>query len=158
MSDPHIRPLGLEDLPILMTYEGELFGSDRWSEALYRSDIVRRDRQWWAIETPDGRFAGWAGVMVGPQADLLTIGIVPAYQGRGWGRALLQWCLENAREAGSREIFLEVRVTNKEALNLYQSIGFAEIGIRRRYYRDGIDAAVMQLRLAEPSPGPLGSC
>lgn len=157
MSTPHIRPLSLDDLPALMAYEEGLFGPDRWSEALYRDDIGRVDRQWWALESPDGEFAGWAGVMLGAQADLLTIGIVPAWQGHGWGALLLRWAIENARTAGARELFLEVRVTNKVALNLYRSIGFVEIGVRRRYYRDGIDAAVMQLRLAAPPPGPVGS-
>lgn len=66
--------------------------------------------------------------------DLLTIGVDPDYQGRKLGAMLLEKTLEKAVETGDEECFLEVRVSNKIAINLYTRYGFKKVGIRKEYY------------------------
>lgn len=66
--------------------------------------------------------------------DLLTIGIDPEYQGRGLGRFLLRCALAEALHGGADECFLEVRVSNTRAQNLYRSLGFEQVGLRHGYY------------------------
>jgi [ribosomal protein S18]-alanine N-acetyltransferase len=73
-----------------------------------------------------------------------TIGVDPAPQGRGIGRALLRDLLAVA-DAAHAAVFLEVRTDNEPAHALYASEGFAVVGLRRRYYApSGADAHTMR--------------
>jgi ribosomal-protein-alanine N-acetyltransferase len=75
--------------------------------------------------------------------EVHTIGVDPAYQGRGIGRRLLD---ELLRFADGGAVYLEVRTDNEAAIGLYTSVGFEQIGLRRRYYRvSGADAYTMRL-------------
>ncbi len=96
----------------------------------------------------DGQLVGYAGLVfvAGPpqaEAEIQTIGVDPAYQGRGIGRALLRRLLELA-DAAAATVFLEVRTDNDAARALYESEGFAVVGLRERYYLSGADAHTMR--------------
>lgn len=82
-----------------------------------------------------------------PEAELLTIAIAPAAQGKGLGRALLAEAMAAARRAGARRIFLEVAADNGAALALYAAAGFTRQGLRGGYYRRADGAAVDALVL-----------
>jgi ribosomal-protein-alanine N-acetyltransferase len=80
----------------------------------------------------------------GSEAEIHTIGVDPAHQGRGIGRALLRALLEVA-DAAHATVFLEVRTDNDAAQALYASEGFAVVGLRKRYYApSGADAHTMR--------------
>ena len=67
-------------------------------------------------------------------ADILNIGIDPDLQRQGYGRGLLNHLIEELRKRNIREIFLEVRVGNKSAIQFYKKQGFKEISVRKNYY------------------------
>lgn len=74
--------------------------------------------------------------------EVHTIGVDPLYQGRGIGRRLLD---ELLGFADGGVVYLEVRTDNDAAIALYRSAGFAQIGLRKRYYRvSGADAYTMR--------------
>lgn len=81
------------------------------------------------------------------EAELLTITTAPGARGRGIAGGLLSRILRRAADAGARRCFLEVAADNSPARRLYDRAGFAQVGLRPRYYRgaDGtaIDAIVM---------------
>ena len=82
------------------------------------------------------------------EVHLLNIGIAPAFQRRGYARRLMEHLVELAESDGREHIILEVREGNTAARNLYDSMGFAQIGTRKRYYEDSLeDAIVMILHL-----------
>ena len=86
--------------------------------------------------------------VVGPDLELLKIAVVGAARRRGVAAALLEACLEWGRRAVCETCFLEVRQGNEAAIRLYEKYGFREIGIRRAYYRDPVeDALVMSCDL-----------
>ena len=99
---------------------------------------------------PDTRpvIAGYAGMLFVPgglQADVLTIAVRESRWGLGIGSALLDALIQAARERDCAEVFLEVRADNPRAHGLYLRRGFAEIGVRRGYYKpSGVDAIVMR--------------
>ncbi len=72
---------------------------------------------------------------VGPEAELLLIGVPPASRGNGYGSALLALARRDARARGAETLFLEVREDNEPAFALYRRGGFTVIGRRRDYYR-----------------------
>jgi ribosomal-protein-alanine N-acetyltransferase len=71
----------------------------------------------------------------GGEAQLFNIAVSPDSQGRGLGRELLQWLIEQAKQQQAEMLFLEVRLSNQVAQLLYLDMGFNEIGLRKRYYR-----------------------
>jgi ribosomal-protein-alanine N-acetyltransferase len=74
--------------------------------------------------------------------EIHTIGVDPAYQGRGVGRRMLEELLKIAADS---VVHLEVRTDNATAIALYHSVGFTEVGLRKRYYRiSGADAYTMR--------------
>lgn len=86
---------------------------------------------------------------IGPEAELLLIGVAPAARRGGVGRALLATAADDARRRDATTMFLEVRDGNTAALALYRTAGYAVVGRRRDYYR-GPDGArdALTLRLA----------
>lgn len=68
------------------------------------------------------------------EAHILKVAIAPQYQRLGFGCSMLQHLINVAKVYGSEEIFLEVRISNSAAINLYKKYNFAEIGVRKGYY------------------------
>jgi [ribosomal protein S18]-alanine N-acetyltransferase len=130
----HVRPvLGLEH---------ELFPEESWSAAAFWNELAESDTRHYVVAVRDEQVVGYAGLAVfGDEAHVLTIGVTGAAQGHGIGTLLLRDLLA---AAGSRRVFLDVRVDNDVAQRLYQRHGFVQVGRRRRYYQpSGTDALVM---------------
>ena len=95
---------------------------------------------------PDiANIVGYAGLwLMVDEAHVTTIATHPNYRHRGLGELLLSSLIEIAYDIGARQVTLEARVSNLVAQNLYRKYGFHEAGIRRRYYSDnGEDALIM---------------
>lgn len=92
---------------------------------------------------------GYAAVLHTPDGEeLLRIATAPEKRGRGIGGALLDEVIRRCRSSGAEVLRLEVRRSNNAAIALYLSRGFFEIGVRRGYYRNPDDDAIlMELRL-----------
>ncbi len=73
-------------------------------------------------------------MMVLDEAHLLDIGVDRRYQGLGHGAALLRRAMDDAQVAGARRLLLEVRPSNRQAVEFYLRFGFTQIGVRRGYY------------------------
>ena len=91
------------------------------------------------------------------EAELFNMSVDPDHQHRGVGRALLAEARQRLLEAGTKRIYLEVRLSNKPALRLYYSVGFGLHSLRKDYYRDPQeDAYVLSLQLFPPEVIPAG--
>ena len=149
-----LRRVTRADAPVLARLERELFPDEAWSLDMVLDEITHPSRAYVAAVDEIGGVLGYAGIFVGGDAaDVQTIGTIR--EGAGIGRALLTWCEERAREEGAASLFLEVRCDNARARDLYVRAGFAEIGVRRGYYRtsDGpIDAIAMHKPLPTRIP------
>jgi ribosomal-protein-alanine N-acetyltransferase len=77
------------------------------------------------------------------EAEILTLAVVPAARRQGVARALVEAAAAHASLQGAVRLFLEVSTSNLAAQALYRAAGFAQVGIRRRYYPDGSDALVL---------------
>lgn len=84
---------------------------------------------------------------VADEVHLLNVAVAPAERRKGIGRALMDDLLAYARANAAAKVLLEVRAGNTAAIRLYESLGFAHLGVRRRYYADGEDAVEMLLEL-----------
>jgi ribosomal-protein-alanine N-acetyltransferase len=145
-----IVPMTDEHIAALMPYEKDLFGADSWSSASYRREVHdTKHRCYLAAEDESGALLGWAGVLtVADQAEILTVGVIPAAQRQGIGAALLDALHDEARRRGAGEVFLEVRIDNIAAQQMYRADGYEQIGVRRGYYDLGrVDGVVMRREL-----------
>ncbi len=116
-------------------------GEEPWRQAAFLEALAAGHHYLAARE--NGSLIGYAGLArTGDEAEIHTLAVDPACQGRGIGRALLRAMLEHAAGA---TVFLEVRTDNEPAIQLYHSEGFVVIGTRRGYYRPtGADAYTMR--------------
>jgi len=127
--------------------EAQLFyGDDPWPAAAFNRELASNHNHYVAART-NGTLVGYAGISrLGRKPpfeyEVHTIGVDPAFQGQGIGRRLLDALLNFADDG---VVYLEVRTDNEAAIALYRSVGFAQIGLRRRYYRvSGADAYTMR--------------
>jgi len=87
---------------------------------------------------------GFAGLwLMVDEAHVTTIALHPRYRGRGLGELMLSSLVQIAYNISARTVTLEVRVTNHVAQNLYRKYGFQEAGVRRRYYSDNNEDALI---------------
>jgi len=145
-----IRPLRWWDVEALLPLERELFGPTAWTAEAFWSELAQPSRWYVAVEGEDGELLGYAGLLVSaPDADVQTLAVAPAAQGRGLGARLLAALVDQAAARGATAVLLEVRADNPRAVSLYLRGGFEQIAVRRRYYQPGdVDALVMRHRLA----------
>ncbi len=104
-----------------------------------------------ALDPVNGRLRGFVlSRLAADEAEILTIAVEAASQGRGVGRALLSENLRQSANAGARTMFLEVDKDNAPAVALYRRLGFVKVGERAGYYRrnDGTQVAAVIMRKA----------
>ena len=147
-TDVVIDALRASDAARCAALERLLFpGDDPWSAAAFR-DELRAGHTYLAARHGE-LLVGYGGLAVvarppTAEAEIHTIGVDPAFQGRGIGRALLRGLLADA-DARRATVFLDVRTDNDAARALYESEGFSVVGLRRRYYQpSGADAHTMR--------------
>ena len=97
-------------------------------------------------EDDEPRLIGYAGLLAGAgEAEVLTIAVAPAHEGRGLGAVLLTELMREAARRECDDVVLEVRVDNDRAQQLYRRFGFEGVGVRKGYYQPmNIDALVMR--------------
>lgn len=138
-----IQSASLRDLNALRKLEQACFGKDAWSlldlmAVLTWPDVIRLK----AVE--DGEMVGFVAGDPRPSQDvgwIATIGVDPRYQHRGIGRALLRACEEQMKFSRSK---LTVRMSNDNAISLYEQEGYRTVDIWKQYYNDGEDGLVME--------------
>ncbi len=117
-----------------------------WSEASFRTE-VDHPHGVFIVAQYAGRIVGFAGAWVlVDEAHVTTVAVEPEARGKGIGRALMVELLARCRERGATCSTLEVRVSNAPALKLYEGLGFVRAAVRRRYYPDNKEDAVVMWR------------
>ncbi len=140
------------DATAVTALERATFGLDAWSETAVLEELTGPGRR--AVVAVDaGELEGYAVTLTaGDVVDLQRIAVRADRRRQGLARALLDALVDEAARDGGARMLLEVSAANHEALAFYAAEGFEEISRRRRYYRDGTDAVVMQRRW-EPVTG-----
>jgi len=92
-------------------------------------------------------FTSFVGFNLTKRAHLVSVAVLPEYQHKGVGTALLKNALKNMPQYGAKECFLEVRVSNTPAVEMYRKLGFLIVRRSRGYYADGEDANIMEKKL-----------
>lgn len=149
-----IRSMTPPDTVRCAALEQVLFGGDDpWTAEMFIAELAAKHNHY-VVARVDTTVIGYAGIArLGRRGqcenEIHTIGVDPAHQGRGAGRALLAELLR-AADAHGGPVFLEVRTDNGRALDLYAHHGFTVVGTRLGYYRpSGADAFTMRREAAQ---------
>ncbi|MBA2689640.1 MAG: ribosomal protein S18-alanine N-acetyltransferase [Burkholderiales bacterium] len=140
---PRLSPLRPEQLDHIGAIEKSLYEFP-WTAGNFR-DSLQAGYSCWTCHVDD-QLVGYAVLMIAAgEAHLLNISVAPAWQGRGFGKALLEFLMALARERHCERMLLEVRQSNLKACKLYQRNGFIVLGSRKDYYpaQEGREDAIV---------------
>lgn len=147
MNTVYIREMYPDDISEIVSIERLSF-STPWSETSFRSEIYSRYSVTRVAEL-NGVIVGYICVKhVADECHLLDLAVHPDYRRRGIARALLDDVIQELRIEGCRFFYLEVRSSNYAARKLYEKFGFNMVGVRKGYYvNPAEDAVIMMLEL-----------
>jgi ribosomal-protein-alanine N-acetyltransferase len=167
-----VEPMAPADVDRVMEIERVAFSAP-WSARAYRYEIVDNDYSTMLVVRPSGGHSGavvqWArqvGLMkpapvlgyggfwlLVDEAHIATIAVDPGWRRRGLGELLLLSMLERAIALDARRATLEVRVSNRAAQGLYHKYEFKEVSLRKRYYADNDEDALIMGTPPFAAPG-----
>jgi ribosomal-protein-alanine N-acetyltransferase len=138
-----IRAMTVADVPGVMEIERQAFTSG-WPPTAFRRELEHNALARYMVLLEDGMLAGFTGLwLMVDEAHVVTVAVSPERQQRGYGRLLVHALLEVARREGMAAATLECRVSNAVARHLYGEFGFWEVSVRKRYYSDNKEDAVI---------------
>ncbi len=140
-----IEPMRRRHLRAVLRIERRVY-TRPWSYGLYSGELnLPEQNRFYRVARVGGRVVGYGGLMFVPdEAHVTTLAVHPDWQGRRIGARLLLVLAREAVSRGVEGLTLEVRMGNDAARALYQRFGFAPAGVRKNYYAEvGEDALVM---------------
>ena len=142
MDEIRILPMKKEDIPELARLEKICF-SQPWSEKSLEEELDNHIAHFFTAIKGD-RIIGYIGTfVVCESANISNIAVFPEYRRQGAARALITEACRNSLSLGAQSLSLEVRVSNSEAISLYSSMGFEEVGMRKGFYRAPAEDALI---------------
>ena len=139
-----VAPMKLEDLNEVLEIEVLAFATP-WSRNSFLYELLENERAFYLTAKNEyGRVIGYVGMwIVFDEGHITNLATHPQYRRQGVARKLMNELIAVSKERGVRYLTLEVRRTNNEAQELYQKLGFVHMGVRRKYYLDNNEDALI---------------
>lgn len=136
-----IRRMTEEDLEQVAELEKSIF-STPWSKAAF-SESLQRPYSHFFVAAAD-EIAGYCGVHnLGGDGEITNVAVVPKYRGQKIAYKMLDFAMAETKKAGVQAFTLEVRVSNTPAINLYEKLGFTSQGVRKNFYENPTEDALI---------------
>lgn len=137
-----IREMSLKDIEQVSCIEESIF-SIPWSKTSFE-DSMNSKNTLFLIAEKENEIAGYLGMyLFGEEADISNVAVSKTHRRQRIARMLLEKGLIQMKERGVKNVTLEVRETNIPAIRLYESMGFQEVGIRKDYYKEPVENALI---------------
>ena len=137
-----IIPMNESHVAQVAALEKQCF-SDPWSENSVASELENPLSLWLSVEE-DGAVCGYVGSQtVLDETDMMNIAVHPDCRRKGIAAALITELVSRLKARGSRVLRLEVRESNFSAIALYEALGFTQLGLRKNYYRNPKENALI---------------
>ena len=117
--------------------------SDPWSENSIASELENK-LSLWLVALEDGKVVGYVGSQtVLGWTDMMNIAVHPDYRRRGIAESLVEKLVDALKANQAENLTLEVRISNTPAISLYEKLGFAQVGLRKNYYHNPKEDALI---------------
>jgi ribosomal-protein-alanine N-acetyltransferase len=126
------RPLTLDDVAYVLTVEHEVYPYP-WTERILQ-DCIRVGYDCWLALEHDAIVAHAFVSVAAGESHLLNLSVSKKHQGKGIGKAFIDFLVDIVRTKKATVMLLEVRPSNLQAISCYDAVGFNEIGCRKDYY------------------------
>lgn len=144
-SECIVRRMTIADLDAVVAIENATFPTP-WSKDSFRQELERNVAARYLVAEKDGAVIGYAGAwVILDESHITNIAIEESQRGCGYGRILTQALIQYLANLGAAYATLEVRKSNIRAQNLYKSLGFIALGVRKRYYEDNQEDAIIMV-------------
>lgn len=139
-----INKMTSDDVDGVISIEQAAYGDHHWSRESFLSEINNELARYYSLHTPEGEMVGYAGCWhILEEAHITTIAIAPDFRRRKYAEALLKRIIDDCYMEKIKYITLEVRVSNEPAIKLYTKYGFSSFGVRKGYYQDNNEDALI---------------
>lgn len=140
-----MRPMGIADLDQIMDIEPIAFGSHHWSRQSFLNELTNPGGNYFIAYDPStGSLLGYTGFwLIGEEAHVTILAVHPQFRRQYIGEKLLLKNIFEAHKVGANWLTLEVRVSNQAAQDLYSKYDFKNLGLRRNYYQDNDEDALV---------------
>lgn len=138
----NIVPMNEHHVPQIALLERECF-ADPWSQQSIASEL-HNPLSLWLVAQEGQTLLGYVGSQTClDETDMMNIAVSPASRRQGVARALIEALVSALRQRGSKQLTLEVRASNGPARQLYESLGFLQVGLRKNYYQNPKEDALI---------------
>ncbi|NLK33909.1 MAG: ribosomal protein S18-alanine N-acetyltransferase [Gracilibacteraceae bacterium] len=139
-----LQKMSLEDIDQVCEIENLSFAVP-WSRESFESELVNNNLARYIVAKAEGKVVAYGGIwIILDEGHITNIAVHPEFRGRRIGEKLVKEMIKRAKESKAERITLEVRASNVAARKLYKKLGFKDGGIRKGYYTDtGEDAVIM---------------
>ncbi|MBP1743147.1 MAG: hypothetical protein H6Q58_125 [Firmicutes bacterium] len=143
MSGFSIVPLVLQHIDGVLEVD-KLSFSLPWSRDSFEAEVSRNDFARYVVAVSDGKVVGYGGVwIIAGEGQITNIAVHPDFRGMGAACKMLEALIDICVKESVNDMTLEVRVSNTPAINLYRKYGFVEEGIRKQFYEDNKEDALI---------------
>jgi ribosomal-protein-alanine N-acetyltransferase len=138
-----VREMTLRDVGAVQEVENLSFPVP-WPPNAFRHELTQNRNARYVVAELEDEIVGYAGLwLMVDEAHITTFAVHPKFRRRRIGHRMLQRLFEIAEEVGAEWLTLEVRVSNLSAQKLYEKFGFRRAGVRRHYYSDNNEDALI---------------
>jgi ribosomal-protein-alanine N-acetyltransferase len=143
LSPVAVEDMTLDDVAAVQAVERASF-TNPWPANAFRHELTSNKNARYVVAREAGQVVGYAGLwLMVDEAHITTFAVLPEHRRRRIGERLLLRLFEIAEVMGAEWLTLEVRVSNLAAQRLYEKYGFKRAGVRRRYYSDNNEDALI---------------
>lgn len=145
MNKFHVENLGILHLDDVMQIEAACYGKHHWSRNSFVSELSNNCARYLAAVDENNKCIGYMGTWrIFDEAHVTNLAVHPDFQGRGIAHLLILSMLKGCYLDKIKYLTLEVRKSNERAMKVYEHFGFKSLGVRKKYYQDnGEDAVIM---------------
>ncbi len=138
-----IRPMTVADIEQILAIEALSFPTP-WSRFAFISELTQNTYAYYMVAEVDDTVAAYAGVwVVLEEGHITNVAVHPSFRGRGLGKRMMLSIMGRAKAHGAERVTLEVRASNDVAHELYTKLGFVDRGLRKGYYTDTKEDAII---------------
>ena len=144
MEEFFIKKMERENIDDILTIEECCYGKHHWSRDSFVAELNNQISSYRCIVNNEKRCVAYMGIWkIVDEAHVTNLSVHPDYRNRKFAHRLLLESIDECYKSKIKYITLEVRVSNKNAIHLYEKFGFKSLGIRKNYYQDNNEDALI---------------